>query len=333
MLIVKKTALLIVCCFLFVINVFTQSVEDTITTSIVSKHLSFLSSDSLKGRGNYTSELQTAADYIVSEFKKLGLQYLPSLSTYFQVFSSNENPSKQTSDTSESSFYKTLLVNVIGVLPGKTKPHEAIILSAHYDHIGIRSFSKNDSIYNGANDNASGMAALLTLANYYSMRNDNDRTLIFCAFAGEELGLIGSRELAQKINPNAIKAMINIEMIGTYNVTGKNAFYITGAENSNLEDIFKKNLRKSIIKIRREPDVKKLLFRRSDNYPFALKGIPAHTIMCSDDEDNCYHQVCDEISRIDILNMTNIIKSITVALQSIISGADTPRRINASKLY
>ncbi len=83
------------------------------------------------------------------------------------------------------------LLNVIGVLEGKFKRSEAIIFCAHYDHVGI----ENREVYNGANDNASGVTALIVLAEYFSKRKDNERTIIFCGFSGEELGLFGSSAL------------------------------------------------------------------------------------------------------------------------------------------
>ena len=74
------------------------------------------------------------------------------------------------------------------------------------------------------------------------------------------------------------------------------------------------------------------LFERSDNFPFALKGIPAHTIMCSDDSDPCYHKTCDDFKTIDIKNMTTIIRAIAQGSQSIIDVRDTPTRINTNQL-
>src|SRR5688572_15338076 len=100
------------------------------------------------------------------------------------------------------------------MLPGRSKPEEFIIYSAHYDHEGMVAGKKKDKIMNGANDNASGTAALLMLAQYFAQRKDNERTLVFCAFAGEEIGLKGSRELAQILDPQKVKAGINLEMLG-----------------------------------------------------------------------------------------------------------------------
>ena len=92
--------------------------------------------------------------------------------------------------------------NIVGMLPGKSKPGELILFSAHYDHEGVFDRGKKkDSILNGANDNASGTTALLMLAKYFAQKNDNERTILFCAFAGEELGLLGSKDFVNHVDP------------------------------------------------------------------------------------------------------------------------------------
>lgn len=313
--------------FLLFQNAFAQSVADTIKVTEVQKHLAFLASDSLKGRGNYSPELHRAAQYIAGEFQKAGATFLPSLSSYFQPFTTKDvDQSRLLPDSAGNYHPAEVLLNVIGVLPGKSLPNEVVLFAAHYDHIGVEKYSK-DSINNGANDNASGTAALITLMHYYAQRANNERTLVFCAFAGEEIGLKGSAVLAAVLNARTVKAVINIEMIGRFGAVGQNSFFITGEYKSNLAAHFRKVLKGQHIRVRREPDAEKQLFMRSDNYPFAQKGIPAHTIMSSDDDDGCYHQTCDEWSRIDMANMTQIIIAITKGCRALIDGTFTPSRI------
>ena len=193
-----------------------------------------------------------------------------------------ETPPETIVLTGNPSWYSTLEYNIVALLPGKSKPREVILFSAHYDHEGVYG-KRRDSILNGANDNASGTTALITLANYFSKRNDNARTIMFCAFAGEELGLLGSYDFATQINPKTIVAAINIEMIG-FPGLGKDRVFITGEKYSDLPDILGNALRKNRIKVLAEPDESSELFKRSDNYPFVLKGIPAHTIMAGTDK-------------------------------------------------
>ena len=120
------------------------------------------------------------------------------------------------------------LFNVAGMIPGKSKEKELVLFSAHYDHIGIVENSEGDSIANGADDDASGTTAVISLAKYYKQLKNNERTLIFVAFTAEEIGGFGARYFSSKLNPDDVVAMFNIEMIGKESKFGKNAAFITG---------------------------------------------------------------------------------------------------------
>lgn len=228
-------------------------------------------------------------------------------------------------------YYNSLGYNIVGMLPGKSKPGEIVVFSAHYDHVGIDHNQKKDSILNGANDDASGVTALLLLAKYFAKKGNNERTILFCAFSGEEVGLRGSTNFINYLNPEKIIAGINIEMIGVPQY-GRNKIFITGEKYSSLPSILKDKMKNENIKIKEEPDLRKRLFFRSDNLPFALAGVPAHTIMSSNDDDRCYHKPCDEIKRIDFAHMTQIIRAIALASESLINGKLTPTRINVDEL-
>ena len=217
------------------------------------------------------------------------------------------------------------------MLPGRSKPNEIILLSAHYDHEGVfRRGRKKDSIMNGANDNASGTTALLALANYFAKRHDNERTILFCAFSGEELGLLGSKNFVEENETGSIIAGINIEMIAIPQY-GKNDVFITGFYESELPAMLKKNLEKTNVKVKDGPSEEKQLFRRSDNFSFVKEGVPAHSIMSSDDDDKCYHQPCDELDRVDIPHMTTVIQAIAEAAGPLIRGEQTPKRISPGR--
>ncbi|MGZ8550049.1 MAG: M28 family peptidase, partial [Chitinophagaceae bacterium] len=147
-------------------------------------------------------------------------------------------------------YYSNVQYNIVGLLPGKSKPNEVILFSAHYDHEGVfQRKRKKDSIMNGANDNASGVTALIMLAEYFATRNDNERTIVFCAFAGEELGLLGSKDFVQYIEPATIIAGINIEMIGIPQY-GKNNVFITGYDHSTLPSILEKQFSQTPVKVK-----------------------------------------------------------------------------------
>lgn len=223
--------------------------------------------------------------------------------------------------------------NIVGMLPGKARPEEYVVFSAHYDHLGIGEAVNGDSIYNGANDDASGTTAVMALATYFKEKNNHARSLIFAAFTGEEEGGYGSRYFSKQLDPDKVVAMFNIEMIGTESKWGKNSAYITGFDKSDLGKILQKNLEGTDFQFYPDPYPGQNLFYRSDNATLARLGVPAHTISTSkmDHEPN-YHKVSDEVSTLDLNNMTHIIRAIALSARSIISSEDTPSRVEVSAL-
>ena len=229
------------------------------------------------------------------------------------------------------------LANVVGVLPGKSPlgdlGAEYVIFSGHYDHLGIgKPDAKGDSIYNGANDDAAGTTAVVMLSEYFSRLKNNERTLIFVAFTAEEIGGYGSNYFSKQLDAEKIIAMFNIEMIGTESKWGTNSAYITGYEKSDFGKILQKNLADSKFHFEPDPYPQQNLFYRSDNATLAALGVPAHTISTSkmDAEPN-YHKQSDEIGTLDINNMAEIIKSIAISSKTIVSGKDTPSRVEKEK--
>ena len=225
------------------------------------------------------------------------------------------------------------LSNVVGILPGESRSNEYVIFSGHYDHLGIGKPVEGDSIYNGANDDAAGTTAVMMLAKYYAKKRDNERTLIFAAFTAEESGGFGSQYFSKQFNPDQVMAMFNLEMIGTESKWGKNSAYITGYEKSSMGEILKQNLVGSPFTFYPDPYTDQNLFYRSDNATLAELGVPAHTISTSkmDSEPN-YHKASDEVQTLDLDNMTEIIKAIAKSATTIISGKDTPSRVDTTKL-
>lgn len=228
---------------------------------------------------------------------------------------------------------KKSLNNVVGVLPGKSKPNEYVIFSGHYDHLGIGKAVNNDSIYNGANDDAAGSTAVMLLAKYFKALNNNERTLIFATFTAEEIGGFGAQYFSKQFDAAQVVAMFNIEMIGTESKWGKNSAYITGYEKTDMGKILQGNLEGSPFRFYQDPYTEQNLFYRSDNATLARLGVPAHTISTSkmDNEPN-YHKVSDEVSTLDLNNMTEIIKAIAISSRGIISGKETPSRVDTSSL-
>jgi len=227
---------------------------------------------------------------------------------------------------------KAPLFNVAGMLPGKSKANEIVIFSGHYDHLGIIDAVEGDSIANGADDDASGVTAVISLAKYYKKLNNNERTLIFVAFTAEEEGGIGSQYFSKLQDPEQVVAMFNIEMIGKDSKFGKNTAFITGFEKSDFGEILQRNLQGTEFKFHPDPYPEQNLFYRSDNATLAAQGVPAHTISTDQiDKDEFYHTVNDEFSTLNVANITSTIKAIALSSRSIVSGKDTPKRIEKLK--
>ena len=225
------------------------------------------------------------------------------------------------------------LVNVVGILPGKSRKDEYVIFSAHYDHIGVGKPAEGDSIYNGANDDAAGTTAVIMLAKYFKALANNERTIVFAGFTAEEVGGFGSQYFSRQFDPVTVMAMFNIEMIGTESKWGRNSAYVTGYEKTDMGAIMQKNLEGTGFTFYPDPYTGQNLFYRSDNASLARLGVPAHTISTAKMEgEPHYHKVSDHIETLDMENMAMIIKSIALASRSIVAGQDTPGRVKVDEL-
>ncbi|WP_240768658.1 M20/M25/M40 family metallo-hydrolase [Olivibacter sp. XZL3] len=227
---------------------------------------------------------------------------------------------------------KKELANVVGVLPGKSRATELVVFSGHYDHIGILKAVEQDSIANGADDDASGVTAVISLAKAFAKQEDNERTLIFAAFTGEESGGFGSQYFSRQLDPQDIVAMVNIEMIGKDSKFGPNSMYITGFEKSDFGNILQRNVKGTGFSFYADPYPEQNLFYRSDNATLAALGVPAHTVSTVQiDKDDYYHTVKDELKTLDIRNIVASINAIALGVRSIVAGKDTPTRLEPLK--
>ena len=307
----KKTILLnLITCLIFAFS--HQVNSQTISNETVKKHLYTLADDNMEGRKAGTPGIEKAAQYIEGEFKKIGLSFFEGEISYRQNFN------KKGLD----------LFNVIGVLEGNSKKDEFVVISAHYDHLGMKNKKKKDGIYNGANDDASGVAAVLALAKYFKEIDTNERSIIFVAFTAEELGGVGSKYFGKTVDAESIVAGINIEMIGKEASFGPKTAWLTGFDRSDFGSIIQKNLEGSGYKLHPDPYENYQLFFRSDNASLAKLGVPAHSFSTTQiDIDKDYHKVTDEAEGLDVSTITETIKAIAIGTQSIIDGTDTPTRI------
>jgi len=304
--------------FLALLLFFFQTNSQEINEKTVKQHLYTLANDSMQGRKAGSPGIEKAAKYIEQQFIKIGLR--PFNNSSFRQNFKHINKIGELEETLD-------LFNIIGFIEGTTLKEEFVIISAHYDHLGQKTEGDGDLIYNGANDNATGVTAMIMLAEHFKSKK-NSRSVLFIAFTAEEMGLIGSNYFGKTISSESIIAGINIEMIGKESPFGPKTAWLTGFDRSSFGKIIQKNLSDSEFKLYPDPYKSFRLFFRSDNASLARLGVPAHTFSTSPmDKDLDYHQVTDQASTLNIATISQTIKAIALGTTSIISGEDTPTRV------
>lgn len=286
--------------------------DSIIRPSSLRETVYFLSQDSLKGRLTGSAGANIAANFIAAKFDLAGLRPAAGHEEYFDSFIAYNNGKPIAAN------------NVAGVLPGKFTNDTMVIFSAHYDHIGQKDdlpynkeYNNKDDIFNGANDNATGVAALLELAKYYTLQNNNRYRLLFVAFSGEEMGMLGSDYLSKKIKPGIVKAVINLEMLGR---PENDDCFIVSFRNKTIRDMLNIYLKKNNSAeterfFETDPYYDENLSERSDHYPFARKIKNAFTIMGSSPADKYYHSVDDEYETIDFDFLLKATRNIALACE------------------
>ena len=289
--------------------------------------------DSLEGRLTGTRGAQKAAQLIAREMRRIGLQ--PAEGDGFLqrvpiVMMPGRNggplrpalaPAFAALDTVPAE-RRPEAANVIGWLRG-TDPalrDEYIIVGSHYDHVGINAARAvdGDSIFNGADDDASGVVAMLEVARQLKAAPPK-RSVLFVAFVGEENGMTGTRWFIQHPSrPLAqVVADLQVEMIGRPDslAGGAGKGWLTGFERSTMGEA----LAAAGVPIIADPRPAQNFFSRSDNYPFALEGIPAHTISSFGGHAD-YHGVNDEADRIDYDHIAAVINATAKAVRLLGDG-------------
>jgi Peptidase family M28/PDZ domain len=212
----KKICLL--SCILLTLNVSSQTL---IEVKNIKKHVSFLASDKLEGRGTSTKGEEKAAQYIAKNFKKLGLKPMGTEGTFFHQFDFAPVTNPHATDDPNKPRQKSK--NVVGFLDNGAE--FTIVIGAHYDHLG-RGLDHNSldpnpdgKIHNGADDNASGTSGVLELARQFTQNNKKEPyNFLFMCFSGEELGLLGSKKFIEfpTYDLNKVNYMFNMDMIGRF---------------------------------------------------------------------------------------------------------------------
>ena len=227
--------------------------------------------------------------------------------------------------------------NVVAWIEGTDKnlKNEYVMLSAHYDHVGIGTpDAEGDSIYNGTRDNAIGTVAVLNAAKFFA-KNPPKRSVLLALWTAEEKGLLGSRYFSE--NPlvplNKIVYNLNIDGAG-YNDTS--VITVIGLGRTTADELVSEAVAEFGLKAIADPAPEQGLYDRSDNVNFAKEGIPAPTFSLGftafDDEINkYYHKAADEVDSVDLDYVTLYWKSFILAAQNIANGEDQPMWVAGDK--
>ena len=291
---------------------------NTINRSSAEATINFLASDELQGREAGFHGSRVTSEYIVSLLQWMGVS--PLADSYFQPFDAyrKERQKKGRLEVHPDSIaklkqevhQKLSMRNVLGMIPGKNTK-EYVIVGAHFDHLGIDPALDGDQIYNGADDNASGVSAVLQIARaFLASGQQPERNVIVAFWDGEEKGLLGSKYFVQTcLFLSQIKGYLNFDMIGRNNKPQqpKQVVYFYTAAHPGFGDWLKEDIRKYGLQL--EPDYRawENPIGGSDNGSFAKVGIPI--IWYHTDGHPDYHQPSDHADRLNWDKIVEITKA------------------------
>lgn len=304
-----------------------QAAVAVVNEAGVRRILSALAHDSMEGRRTGTPGANRAAAFIALEMKAIGLTPAGD-SGYLQKvpFAAGGRRDIQLLDSigalnaiPESD--RRLSYNVIGVIRGSDPAmrDEIVLIGAHYDHEGIGAPVNGDSVYNGADDDASGVTAVLSIARSLSAGQPPKRTVVFMAATGEEQGALGTQWYVKHpaFPLSQMVADMQIEMIGRPDslAGGAGKAWLTGFERSTMGEM----LKAANVPIVPDPYPQMQFFERSDNIVFALMGIPAHTLSSYNMHDD-YHKPSDDVDKIDFAHMTGVVRAAVTTARLLADG-------------
>jgi hypothetical protein len=288
----------------------------TITAAEMREHVAYLASDALRGRDTPSPGLDSAAAYLAREFARMGLQGGAGDGAFIQRYPLRPR--------------NRMAPNVVAIFPGSDPvlKDEYVVLSAHMDHVGVGRPVRGDSIYNGADDDASGTSALLEIAEAFaSLPQRPARSILFLAVSGEEKGLLGSEHFSDHptVPLQSMVADLNVDMIGrnaptdivvigkTYSSLGPMVERVA-AQNSQL-------LGGLAASDDRWPEER--FFFRSDHYNFARKEIPAVFFFAGTHAD--YHQPSDEVEQLDVDKAARVARMIFLTAHAVATDPQRPQ--------
>ena len=291
-----------------------KATNDDIRVHDFQNHITYLASDELEGRSSGTKGDQLAKDYIVNHFTTAGL------------------PTERVVEVQEHYVYKdrrnkknkVLTYNIIATLPGTDEKlkEEYVVIGGHYDSVS----NKLDKIHNGADDNASGTSMVLELFEKFAASNTHKRTLVFMAFGGEELGLLGSKHFVNNptINLQQVQLMINLDMVGRLD-NEKNLQLggtLTAIDLDKKLEPFLNQVENRWQNNLNITELGKGIFKRSDHYSFYLKDIPVLFFFTGLHED--YHGPTDDSNKVNYRGMKVISDLVHPIMEEF---ANTPEKL------
>lgn len=293
--------------FLFIVmlfGVFVQGLsQKTLSEKALIKHISFLADDKLKGRGTGSPEEKKAAEYIAGHFRRIGLTPKGTeQGSYLHNFTFRKSLNPHGTESVEAPLISSQ--NVVALLDNRAE--YTVVLGAHYDHLGLgkdrNSLDPNPDgkIHNGADDNASGVAAIMELARFFAKNERQEKyNFLFICFSGEELGLIGSKKYCESPTIDLIRVnyMINLDMVGRLNEEKKLSIFGVGTAPEFVPIIKRLNTE---LTIRTDSSG----MGPSDHTSFYLKNIPVLHLFTGQHGD--YHKPSDDAEKINYPGLLSI---------------------------
>lgn len=292
--------------------------------------MNYLASDERQGRLTGSTENTEVQSWLIERFEEIGLQKIPGQDSYLQKFTAHNRDGEPLQ-----------AANVIGYIPCNCTSDRYFMVGAHYDHVGVNPKLEGDQIFNGADDDASGVVASLIFAKTLKQYKQLPFNVIIAAWDAEEMGLQGSKYFAQ--NPwlplNKIESGFMFELVGVPLKDKLNSAWMTGEKYSTLYPTLKAELEKQGWQLDPVLDPRMGLFFRSDNAPFAMldasnedikkafenkekakvTGIPMHAISVWRGQPH-YHQPNDDASIIHIPNLVSLAESLGKAFHELPSS-------------
>ena len=286
-----------------------------------------LAADSMEGRRTGTPGSARAARFLAERMRSYGLEPGGDSSFFqrvpYEVVMGPEGdmlrlPGAKSADSAVVERIHDY--NLIGLVPGSNPAvrDEAVVLGAHFDHVGIGKPVEGDSIYNGADDDASGVAVVLAAARALAKAPPR-RSVIFLLTSGEEFGVLGTQWYLDRptVPLSRTIADLQVEMVGRPDslAGGPGKLWLTGYERSTMGESFTT----AGLPIVADPRPAFKFFERSDNIVFAMRGIPAHTLS-SFGLHSDYHQPSDEVERVDFAHLAQAADVVVRATRLLADG-------------